>query len=299
MKTNFCFLAIGKTSESTETQEFKRYVGVGSSYVLAVNPDKEELEKLYGHEIANAPEYIRQDDDVASIRIDFIVKTDPEQCDGAEVINKASFFLYNAPAYNSDKTKVQIIDKFGNATWATVEDAKMNKKILTRNGNEAKIAPNYRIAYRGEADLVEFLKLYLNIADAFDYKNGSWVLKDNPNDYEFSLEHLKDYFKGDVSELREALALQPKNKIKLLYGVRTTDRGQFQTINTRSGLMLRNSAGMSALTRLANNIANLTTLDTYYEAVPLHEYETKATDLSKPAEVESETTGSESGLPWD
>lgn len=294
---NYIFLTIGKTKASTEAQEFKKYVGVGSSFVLAVNPDKVELEKLYGHEIANEPEYVKSDGDVANIRIDFIIKTDPEHCDGVEVINKASFFLYDTIAYNRDNTKVQVIDKYGNSTWAAVEDAKMNKKILTATGKEAKIAPDYHMALRGEADLVDFLKMYLNIEDVFDYKNGSWVMKSNPQDYEFSLEHLKDYFKGDVSEIKEALALQPKNKIKLLYGVRTTDRGQFQTICTRNGMMLRNSASSSSLMRLAKNIASMNVADTYYEATPLHEYETQATDLSKPAETQTDTADSD--LPWD
>ena len=41
---NFSFLAIGKTGESKEAVEFKKYIGVGASTVLAVNPTKAELE---------------------------------------------------------------------------------------------------------------------------------------------------------------------------------------------------------------------------------------------------------------
>ena len=38
MINSYSFLTIGKTQESKEAVEFKRYVGVGSSYVIAVNP---------------------------------------------------------------------------------------------------------------------------------------------------------------------------------------------------------------------------------------------------------------------
>jgi hypothetical protein len=49
------FLAIGKTQESKETQEFSRYIGYSNSYVLAVNPTKAELESLTGRTLDKAP----------------------------------------------------------------------------------------------------------------------------------------------------------------------------------------------------------------------------------------------------
>ena len=49
INNSYVFLTIGKTQESTETQEFKKYVGVGSSFVVAVNPTKKQLEEIYGH----------------------------------------------------------------------------------------------------------------------------------------------------------------------------------------------------------------------------------------------------------
>ena len=49
MKKNYLsFLAIGKTEESKEAGEsFKRYVGLASSHVIAVNPTKKELSEIY------------------------------------------------------------------------------------------------------------------------------------------------------------------------------------------------------------------------------------------------------------
>lgn len=303
INNSYSFLAIGKTQESKETQEFKKYVGVGSSFVVAVNPTKKELEGIYGHEIANDPEYVVDTDNGKEARITFIVKTDPETSNGVEMINRAMFTLRNAPAYNQDQTKVQIIDKFGNVTWANAEDAKAGKPILTKNGNPAKIAPDYRIACVGEADLIGFLKPYLCVGDAFNYVNGTWVLKEDTKDFVFGLEHIKDYFKGDFSEIKEAIALQPNNKVKLLYGVRTTDEGkQYQAIATRNGMILSNSAGSKALARLEKDLANAKDNGSYasteFAVQELTEYNVQATNLNA-APVETGTASGSGDMPWD
>ena len=112
MKTinSFSFLAIGKTAESTEGGEFKRYVGLASSYVLAVNPSKKELDELRGFESANEPEYVKDTEDGKEVHINFLLKTDPEANNGIELITQLMFTLRGAKAYNGDKTKVQVID---------------------------------------------------------------------------------------------------------------------------------------------------------------------------------------------
>lgn len=300
-KVNYCLLAIGKTQESTETQEFKKYVGVGSSFVVAVNPTKKELESIYGREIANEPEYVVDTDNGKEARITFVVKTDPEACNGIEIINRAMFTLRNAPAYNRDQTKVQVIDKFGNTTWMDAEDAKAGKKPLDKNGNPLRIADGYRMACVGEADLVAFLKAYLNVGSAFNYVNSTWVLKDNTDDFIFGLEHIKDYFTGDFSEITEAIKLQPHNKVKLLYGVRTTDEGkQYQAVATKGELILFNNAGSSALARLEKNLAGAKDAGSYssteFKVQELAEFDVTPTDLSSNS---AEADSSDDSLPWN
>lgn len=301
-KVNYSFLAIGKTQESTETQEFKKYVGVGSSFVVAVNPNKKALEEIFGREMANEPEYVVDTDNGKEARITFVVKTDPSACNGIEMINRVTFTLRNAPAYSRDQTKVQVIDKFGNSTWADTETAKAGGKILTAGGNNAKIADGYRMACVGEADLIDFLKSYLCVGNAFNYVNGSWVLKENTDDYVFGLEHIKDYFSGDFSEIKEAIKLQPNNKVKLLYGVRTTDEGkQFQTVATRQGFVLPNYAGSRALARLENELSRVKDNGSYantdFRVQELAEYTVEATNLNNaPAATDA---ASEGGMPWD
>lgn len=305
---SYSFLAIGKTQESTETQEFKRYIGVASSFILAVNPTKKELEDIYGREQTNDPEYLVDTDNGKEARITFIVKTDPSTNNGIGIINRAMFSLRNAPAYNKDQTKVQVIDQYGNVTWASTEDANAGKKLLDRNGNPLKIDDKYRMACAGEADLIGFLKAYLCVGDVFNYVNGTWVKKPNDSDYVFGLEHIKDYFHGDFSEVKDALALQPNNKVKLLYGVRTTDEGkQYQAIATRNGMVLHNSAGSNAYARLERDLQrakdNGSYASTEFAVQQLAEYTVEPTNLSAPATASSEISSSEESstgdMPWD
>lgn len=307
INNSYVFLAIGKTQESTETQEFKKYVGVGSSFVVAVNPTKKEFEDIIGHEVANDPEYVVDTDNGKEARIKFVVKTDPNTCNGVEIINQMMFTLRNAPAYNKDQTRVQVIDKYGNSTWANTEDAKAGKKLFSTTGKELKIDSSYRIACVGESDLIGFLKAYLCVGDAFNYVNDSWVKKDNADDFLFSLEHIKDYFSGDFSEVKDAIALQPNNKVKLLYGVRTTDEGkQYQTIATRSGMVLHNSAGSKALSKLEKDLANAKNNGSYastdFRVQELSEYSVEPTNFSSAPTTTTGGQGSEvsmGDMPWD
>lgn len=303
MKLNYLFLSVGKTGESKEAAEFKRYIGYGSTHVVAVNPKKAELDNLMGYDSQSDPEYIGSDDNGKWARVTFIVKTDPEANNGIEITSRLSFTLYNTPAYSKDNTKVQVIDDYGNSTWATVEDAKAGNKLMSSNGKELKIANKYRMACRGEADLVAFLKTYLCVDDAFNYVNGTWTLKDNADDYKFALEHISDYFKGDFSEVKDAIALQPNNKIKLLYGVHTTDEGkQYQTIATKDRLILRNSAGSKAFERAEKELMNIKQgggyATTEFKVQELAEYNVQATDLNNTPADTTNTGSEDEDLPW-
>lgn len=303
MKLNYLFLSVGKTGESKEAAEFKRYIGYGSTHVVAVNPKKAELDNLMGYDSQSDPEYIGSDDNGKWARVTFIVKTDPEANNGIEITSRLSFTLHNTPAYSKDNTKVQVIDDYGNSTWATVEDAKVGNKLMSSNGKELKIANKYRMACRGEADLVAFLKTYLCVDDAFNYVNGTWTLKDNADDYKFALEHISDYFKGDFSEVKDAIALQPNNKIKLLYGVHTTDEGkQYQTIATKDRLILRNSAGSKAFEKAEKELVNIKQgggyATTEFKVQELAEYDVQATDLNNTPADTTNTGSEDEDLPW-
>ena len=94
IEQHFCFLAIGKTTESIESSaSFKRYIGVGSSFVKAVNPDKKTLDELMGYESQSEPEYLVDTDNGKEARITFIVVTDPETNNGIEIKNRLTITL--------------------------------------------------------------------------------------------------------------------------------------------------------------------------------------------------------------
>ena len=296
-QNSFSFLTIGKTSESRESQEFKRYVGIASSYVLAVNPDKKTLDDLMGFKSANAPEYVVKGENGKEVRINFIVKTDPEANNGIEIVTRASFIMRNAPDYNRDQTKVRIIDTYGNTSWMNTEDAKQGKKPVSAEGKELKVDSKYRMACVGEADLVSFLKTYLGVQDVFNYVDGSWVKKPNDEDYKFGLDNIKEYFNGNFTELKEALKLQPNNKVKLLYGVRTDDKGnQYQTVCTRDGFVLRNNAGVKAYDKIEERMKAIKALGSYptteFKVQELTEWKAEATNLETPSV-------SSGDMPWD
>ena len=48
VKTNKVFMAFASGKESSEEGSIKRYIGIGSSFVVGVCPNKKELEALYG-----------------------------------------------------------------------------------------------------------------------------------------------------------------------------------------------------------------------------------------------------------
>lgn len=234
-KINFGFMAFAKGSDST-TEVFKRYIGIAPVYVIGVCPNTKVLEKIYGRSIEKEVTYTGETEvngeTVKTARVDFIIKTDVEDC-GVDIISKVSFFLRNQYRLNRDNTKVQVIDKYGRTAWVTVEQAKKHEIPVYGNGKLANIDKDYRPCFVGEEELTNFIKTYLNIPNVMKYINNEWVISDHPEDSEARLENIIKFFKGDFSEIETAIALQPKNKVKILFGVRTTDDNkQYQDVFT-------------------------------------------------------------------
>ena len=214
-------MAISNGVETKETQGGARLMtGLVPMMVVAVNPSKKELEQIYGRDLEKEPEYISADEaGVRKLRVDFIMKTvinDKLGCN-EEIITKVPFFLEDKPAYTSDGSKVYMLNLYGENACIPVEDAKKN--TLPDNMqwyNTTKMRP----AYRGEIELVGFLKQYLGIPNR--------VFKDkvipDVSKAEIQLEKIKNYFNGDIKEFVSVVNLRkPTNIILLAGGVRTTD----------------------------------------------------------------------------
>ena len=308
MNSNKVFMAFAKGAESTEGNVIKRYIGVAPVFVLAVNPNKEQLEKLYDTQLENAPEYVSEVEvgedkhKVPNVRLDFIVKTDAEKCGGVEFLTKVAFFIRKEYRYNRDQTKVQIIDKYGRTAWVTVEQAKNHEIPVYKNG-PANIDKDYRPAYHGEEELTNFIKAYLNIPNVMKYVNNTWVMVDKPEDCEARLESITDYFKGNFKELRDVISLQPNNKVKVLFGVRTTDDNkQYQAVYNQ--MFLKNN--ITDYSRLDKDLQERKAAGAYptteFTVGDLKEYNVEATDFSNSASNSSEAPfapANEVGSPWD
>ena len=98
------------------------------------------------------------------------------------------------------------------------------------------------------------------------------------------MDEISNYFKGNYSELNEILTYQPQNKVKLLFGVRTTDDNkQFQAVYTE--MFLKN--GVTDYSRLDKDVQERKNAGAYptteFEVCDLKVYQVGATDLSNAA----------------
>lgn len=306
-------MAIAQGSESKEVVR-KLYIGVAPVYVVAVNPNKEVLNSFYRTNMDEEPEYIGEstigsgDDEtkVPQVRIDFLTMTNPEKSDGIEMKSKITFFLKKAIRYNKDKSKVQVIDKYGQTAWPSIEEAKV-KAIPQYSNGPANLDKDYRPAYIGEEELTNFIKQYLNIPNPsygyVDKNTGERVVRVLPNldDALARLDNIDSYFKGDFKELESVLKLQPKNMVKAMFGVRTTDDNkEYQAVYTQ--MFLKNS--ITDYSRLDKDLQSRKEAGAYptteFSIAPLHEYKVEATNFSQttepknPFEAPTEVKG-----PWD
>jgi hypothetical protein len=298
-------MAFGQGQGSVEGSVVKKYVGVASTFVLGVNPSKKTLEELYGRTIDAEPVYVGETEvngkKVPQVKIDIILKVDSDKYLDSEnkplnLIQRMPLYITKAYKFNKDNTKVQVIDKYGRTAWATEEEVK-NKTIPQYSSGPANIDKDYRPAYIGEEALINFLIAYVNIPSCQNYIDGKWVMKEANvlSDSEASLDHIEDYFKGDISELKTILGYQPNNKLKVAFGIRNSDDGkQYQTVYTR--MFLKNGVNdYSKLdkdikqTQNAGALSNCT-----FDCTEIHEYVVESTDFSNgplpfPAEAPAET----------
>ena len=305
------FMAFASGSESKENVR-KLYKGIAPVFVRAVNPNKTVLSSFYGVDIEEDPVYTGETEigndgnkkTVPQVRIDFLVVTNPEKSNGIEMKTKISFFIKKAFRYNRENTKVQVIDKYGQTAWPTIEEAKVHAIPQYENG-PANLDADYRPAYIGEEDLVGFIKAYLNIPNpSFSYKDkntGEIVVKTLPNldDALARLDGIDNYFKGDFKELESILKLQPNNVVKACFGVRTTDENkQYQAVYTQK--FLKNV--ITDYSRLDKDIQDKKDAGSYstteFSTEPLHEYNVEPTNFStgvsqSPSEDSTSTSG-----PW-
>lgn len=312
-------MAVSRGQVSTEGAPRKLFIGVASSYIVAVNPTKAELEKLTGRTLEKEPEYLGSTEvngnQVPQVRLDFVCKPNPDkyldaQNQPIDTLIHVSLFLRKQYKYGSRTGKYQIIDTYGRTAWATKEE--IDKKAIpvyqTKDGGtmQANISKDYTVAYDGIEDLTKLIRAYLNIPTVEKWDNGKVVgLIENPADAEVMPDHIEDYFKGDFTELKEIFGYQPNNEVKIAYGVRTTDDNkQYQAAYTRMFLK-NNITDYSKLDRdIASTKANGGLSTTEFECSELHEYNITPTSFEQPTTAqipsvsENDTMFESTEAPW-
>ena len=146
----------GQKRENTggSNVDFVKKVGIFEAKVIAINPTPEDYKDLLGIDLpeeSKATEYLSVGTDGTSkIRVDVWLE-DVKTSDKFKV----TFFMEDSKKENKDRTKKQYINNIGISSWASSED----------NLPSWFVKRDYRVAYSGEAEFVEFLRMWLGGLD--------------------------------------------------------------------------------------------------------------------------------------
>lgn len=213
-------------SGNGEIVNIPRYIGVGSLHVLAVNPSNKVL-KQYGWNIgddAPEPEYVRSitfDNGETRNYLRLNLLCSIEDKEDVPVVS-LNFKLYPEVMLNKDGTKCKIIDKYGRTAWVTKEEMR-EKKIPMYATGAANIDPDYQPCHRGEEELIQFLLKYLKITPVEFYNSDTGRYQKNSNPGYCTIDNWARLCSGDVTEIRQAISMQPENCVKVILGIGTTD----------------------------------------------------------------------------
>ena len=242
-KQGVVLVGFGSGRGSDEGMAFPKYVGISPVNIVAINPNKAELEKIFpGRTYDSEPSYVIEEAGKApQIRVDVYVKTVKDYC-GVEIITPHTFFVTKETRFNANKDKMQVLNAYGESLWVTKEE--FEKGALP----EYKMRPNaspyalpYKPAMVGEEDLIDFIRVFLSIPNPTYFKKDTneWFLKEGDElkgcMSSFSNEDIEAMFKGNFKSLVDTLMQQPNNKYKACFGVRTVEddkgaRKEYQTV---------------------------------------------------------------------
>lgn len=278
MKKVFLTINVGPKAEESEIQEFKKYIGVAPVFVTAINPTKEEQEQMYGYSLKADPEYYFDTNNGPAFKLEFHVKTDPNW-NGTNIATtgRIRFVISNRVRISRDETKVQVIDDYGETAWVTKDQYKTQARP-----DKCRVFGKYRACHEGEADLVSFLKEWLNVEPSYttwNKENCKWISKT-----EDELEKCKlilnweELAKGNISELQELVKTYNDYLVKVCFGVRTTENNRhYQDICNK--VFLRNTS--KSFDVFEKQIGDLKRIDMYantqFSSECIHEWKINKT----------------------
>lgn len=192
---------IANDSNKKFFNEIKLYTGVSLMKVVGICPTLEELNAV-GFNFEKEPVYISEENGVKKVRIDVVFK-------GDQVLSKAAFFLQDKQRINKNGDKYEIINNYGQSTWApSVEDALAK---IGKGGKKWFKPEGARIALIGEVALINFLRDWVNA---------------NPED-QGKIDNYNALFNGNFKELQDYVKTLQKNTI---YTLSTVKEGKYQSI---------------------------------------------------------------------
>lgn len=287
-----------KMPSSGEFLDIKKFIGVASVTVLAVNPNNAMLRK-WGWDIQeNAEEpkytYMRQREDGAwekYARIRFLLRIN--DFEDKPVI---PYDIWIRPEFIIGKNtgKCRVIDSFGRCAWASKDEVK-SRAIPQYSSGPADISNDYKGCHPGQEKVIAFLHKYLNITPLQIWNNEKkeWVASKAPG--RITIDDWNALCEGNATEIAEYLSLQPDNRVKIILGIRTTeDNKTFQTIldecdGTKKSCFIGNGATPDKQTdeyalarkRIDEYFENNPNTTSSFSALPVREYKETATEVKE------------------
>lgn len=199
----------GEQRQQTEGGEITRYVGFTIAKPMAVNPTKEQLNKLLGVEDKDTDKefnYLSEDDEGNKrVRLSFWLYDE-----GKDKYFPYSINLTNKEVVSKDKTKTQYVNSTCSTSWVD-DEANLPEwftSFTDKETEEVTGSKKWRKAILGESELVNFVRSWLGRMN-FSSVNTE-VLFDTAK-----------LFKEDYSELRELIDSDYDTTFIPLLGVRT------------------------------------------------------------------------------
>ena len=317
MKINKILVGFASGNEVKESNNvFSKYIGVAPFSIIAINPTLAEIKKVLPEYQGNEPDYkVKREGKDDGIRVNFLLKLDTDHKDIKPVVNPtgennkeyyffANIFLDGAYKFNTEKTKVQVINNYGETCWVNTEMVKTQElpEYATRNGFHLP----YRPAFIGEELLIDTIKKYLGIPMTKKYDNTTKTFipktAEELKKCEASLSEvdIKNILSGNVSVIKAALSQQPDNKIKYPLVIRRTDDNkEYQEVLTRYPLSL--NSGSKGINKLIQDITSdlengaMANIDFGDMTFSFKEYKPEKTNFEAPkANVDKD-----GDLPWD
>jgi hypothetical protein len=207
-------MSLSVNSAADVVTEYSRFIGISEIKVQTVNPTKAEIKALFGRDVEKEPNY--WDAEKKQRMVVFYYETKEFITDSSgtpvekTVYGTHTIWMKDGAQMSKDGKSAVYIDNFGNSIY-------MTEAISKAIPEKWKIKAPVRVAYNGEADLVDFMKALCVPA----------------REQEFFIPNVVNIINnGDVSVLRQAIlsANNEGNLVRALMGVRKKETNTYQVL---------------------------------------------------------------------